>query len=133
MIAAPKTLTGQLLAYAVGGGAITLLHSLSYWVMAVPGKVEPYIANSLAALIAGVAGYALHSRWTFGHTHDGADSVRSTGRYLVVSVLCYLLNSFWVWLCVHRLGLSVTISIVPMILFTPWVGFALNRFWTFGK
>ena len=133
MIAVPKTLTGQILAYAVGGGMITLLHSVSYWMIAVPGGVEPYIANSLAAVIAGMTGYILHSRWTFGHTHDGEDSLRSTGRYLLVSLLCYLLNSFWVWLCVHRLGLGVTLSIVPMVLVTPWLGFALNRFWTFAK
>jgi putative flippase GtrA len=133
MIAAPKTLIGQILAYAVAGGMVTLLHSLSYWVIAVPGGVEPYIANSLAAAIAGVTGYILHSRWTFSHTHDGEDSLRSTGRYLMVSVVCYLLNSFWVWLCVHRLGLGVTLSIVPMVLVTPWFGFALNRFWAFAK
>lgn len=133
MIATPKTLVGQILAYAVGGGIITLLHSLSYWVMAVPGGIEPYSANSLAALIAGISGYVLHSRWTFGHTHEGVDSLRSTGRYLIVSVLCYVLNSFWVWLCVHRLGRGVTVSIVPMVLVTPWLGFAFNRFWTFAK
>ena len=51
----------------------------------------------------------------------------------MVSVFCYLLNSFWVWLCVHRLGLGVTISIIPMIFATPWFGFALNRFWAFAK
>ncbi len=133
MIAVPKTMIGQILAYAVGGGMITLLHSVSYWVIAVPGGIEPYIANSLAAVIAGITGYMLHSRWTFGHTHEGEDSLRSTGRYLLVSVVCYLLNSFWVWLVVHRLGLGVTLSIVPMIFVTPWLGFALNRFWTFAK
>ena len=52
---------------------------------------------------------------------------------LMVSVFCYLLNSFWVWLCVHRLGLGVTLSIIPMIFATPWFGFALNRFWAFAK
>ena len=133
MIAAPKTMIGQMLAYVVGGGMITLLHSLSYWLIAVPGGVEPYIANSIAAVIAGSTGYVLHSRWTFSHTHEGTDSLRSMGRYLMVSVFCYLLNSFWVWLCVHRLGLGVTISIIPMIFATPWFGFALNRFWAFAK
>lgn len=133
MIAAPRTLIGQMLAYAVGGGVITLLHSLSYWVMAGTYDFEPYIANSFAAVIAGTTGYLLHSRWTFSHTHDGSDSLRSTGRFVAASVLCYLANSFWVWLVVHRLGLGVTLSIVPMVFVTPWLGFALNRFWTFAK
>ena len=65
MIKAPQTMLGQILVYAVAGGAMTLLHSLSYWTMAEPLKVEPYLANSLAAVVAGCAGYGLHSRWTF--------------------------------------------------------------------
>lgn len=133
MIRAPKTLIGQILAYAVGGGAMTLLHSLSYWALAEPGGVNPYLANTLAAIVAGVAGYLLHSRWTFGHTNDSGGGARATLRYIVVSLLCYALNSLWVWLFVGRLGLSVSLSIVPMVLVTPWLGFALNRYWTFSR
>lgn len=133
MIPAPKTLFGQIAAYAVGGGAMTLLHSLSYWMMAEPLSVDPYLANTLAAIIAGITGYVLHSRWTFGHSNASGGGVKAQGRYVVVSLLCYALNSFWVWLFVDRLGLSVTLSIAPMVLATPWLGFVLNRFWTFAR
>ena len=133
MIPVPKSLIGQILAYAVGGGAMTLLHSVSYWVMAEPGGVDPYIANTLAAIIAGVAGYVLHSRWTFGHTNNSGGGAQATLRYIAVSLLCYVLNSVWVWLVVDWLGQSVARSIVPMVLVTPWLGFVLNRYWTFSK
>lgn len=133
MVDAPRSLPGQLLAYALGGGAMTALHSASYWVMAEPLGVEPYVANSLAAVVAGLAGYILHSRFTFGHGRDESAEAKSFGRYLVVSVLCYLLNSFWVWLVVKQWNMSVAASIVPMILATPWLGFVLNRFWAFRK
>lgn len=132
MISAPKTLLGQIAAYAVGGGAVTLLHSLTYWLLAEPARVDPYLANSIAAIVAGVAGYMLHSRWTFGHTNT-AGGAGAMLRYVVVSAICYALNSAWVWLFVQRLGLGVTLSIVPMILVTPWAGFALNRWWTFTR
>lgn len=133
MIRAPKTLFGQIAAYALGGGAITLLHSLTYWILAEPLRIDAYLANSIAAVVAGVSGYVLHSRWTFGHTNTAGGGVGAAGRFIIVSVLCYALNSFWVWLFVQRLALGVTLSIVPMILATPWLGFALNRWWTFTR
>jgi putative flippase GtrA len=133
MIRAPKTLFGQIAAYAIGGGGITLLHSLTYWVLAEPLRVDAYLSNSIAAVVAGLTGYVLHSRWTFGHTNTAGGGFGVAGRFIVVSVLCYALNSFWVWLFVQRLALGVTLSIVPMILATPWLGFALNRWWTFTR
>lgn len=133
MIRVPRTMLGQIFAYAVGGGAVTLLHTLSYWVMAEPLAIDPYLANTLAAVIAGISGYVLHSRWTFGHTNQSGGGIRAQGRYIFTSLLCYALNSFWVWLFVDRLNLSVTLSIAPMVLATPWLGFVLNRFWTFSR
>jgi putative flippase GtrA len=133
MIRIPKTLFGQILAYAVGGGAVTLFHSATYWVLAQPLHVEPYVANSIAAIFAGLVGYILHSRFTFGHGRSDGGEARSFGRYVLVSLLCYGLNSVWVWLVVKHMGMSVATSIIPMILVTPWLGFALNRFWAFRK
>lgn len=132
MIRAPETLIGQLMVYAVGGGAVTALHALTYLVLAEPLRTDPYLANTLAAVAAAIVGYVLHSRWTFGHTNT-ASALAGTSRYIVVSLICYALNSFWVWLLVDRFGASVAISIVPMILVTPWLGFALNRHWTFTR
>jgi putative flippase GtrA len=131
MIRAPKTMFGQIAAYAVGGGAVTLLHSGVYWLLAEPVRVDAYLANTIAAIVAGITGYLLHSRWTFGHTNTAAKGLGAPGRFVIVSLLAYFLNSFWVWLFVQKLSLGVTLSIVPMILVTPWFGFALNRFWTF--
>lgn len=133
MIKAPKSLFGQIIAYAIGGGGMTALHSGVYWVLAELFAVEPYIANSIAAVIAGIAGYTLHSRFTFGHGRASAMDATAVGRYVIVSLLCYALNSFWVWGIIKQSGYSVAISIIPMVLVTPWLGFALNRFWTFRR
>lgn len=133
MIFAPRTVIGQILAYSAGGGAMTALHTISYWFIAEMCGFDPYLANSIAAILAGVTGYVLHSRWTFGHTNDSGGGLRTQSRYLAVSLLCYGLNSFWVWLFIDRFGLSVAWSMVPMVLVTPWLGFVLNRYWTFSR
>jgi putative flippase GtrA len=72
MIRTPKTLIGQIAAYAIAGGAITLLHSATYWLLAEPLRIDAYLANTIAAIVAGVSGYVLHSRWTFGHTNTSS-------------------------------------------------------------
>lgn len=131
MIRAPRTLKGQLAAYALGGGAVTALHSAVYWSLAEPLRLDPYLANIIAALIAGLTGYLLHSRWTFGHTNDAGRGIGALARFVAVSLACFVLNQFWVWLFVDRLGWSVTLSLLPMVLATPWLGFALNRCWAF--
>lgn len=133
MIEAPKSLFGQIIAYVIGGGGMTALHSGIYWVLAEPVGVEPYVANSIAAVVAGIAGYILHSRFTFGHGRAAGMDATALGRYVIVSLLCYALNSFWVWLVVKQSGYSVAMSIIPMVLITPWLGFVLNRFWTFKR
>ena len=132
MIRSPKTLFGQLFAYVFSGGAMTALHSAFYWTMAQPLHVNAYAANTISTLIVGIIGYLLHSRWTFGHTNNSGGGLKAQGRYVIVSALCYLLNSFWVWLMVTHLGLSVSLSILPMVLATPWLAFLLNRYWTFS-
>ena len=131
MIKIPTSLLGQLLAYAVGGGAVTVFHSACYWVMATILTVEPFLANSIAAILAGLVGFLLHSRWTFGGVERQLSDRAALTRYAVVSLICYGVNSFWVWLVIHRFGGTVNQSIIPMILATPWLGFLLNRFWAF--
>lgn len=133
MIRSPQTIIGQLFAYVFSGGAMTLLHSAFYWTMAQPLRIDAYLANTISTVLVGIIGYLLHSRWTFAHTNTSGGGLRAQSRYLVVSGLCYLLNSFWVWLMVDHLNLSVTLSILPMVLATPWLAFLLNRFWTFAR
>jgi len=131
MINAPKSLFGQVFAYVVGGGGVTALHSGVYWLIAEPIRAEPYLANSLAAVVAGLAGYVLHSRFTFGHGRVAGMGARALGRFVVVSLFCYGLNSVWVWWVLKLGGHSVAASIIPMVLVTPCLGFVLNRYWTF--
>lgn len=125
-------LSGQILRYAIGGGALTLFYSAVYWILAVPLGVAPLLAN-LAAFLATVAiGFVVHSRWSFrGHGRRDRPA-RAWLAFLAVNLAGLALNSFWVWLIVERLGASPSWPIAPMVLVTPWVSFYLNRRWTFG-
>ena len=90
----------------------------------------PAEANGAGFAAALVAGYVLHSRWSFrGH---GQRSNWSWGRFLVVNFAGYLLNCLWIWLIVDQLSGPVAWSIVPIVTLTPIFTFLLNRGWTFA-
>jgi putative flippase GtrA len=72
----------------------------------------------------------MHSRWSF-RDHGGERTHGTKLRFVVVSVISYALNSFWVWLLFSHLELGRAAPIVPMLFVTPAVTFVLNRQWVF--
>lgn len=125
-----RELAGQMLRYGITGIALAALYAAVYWIGARLLHSPVQIANAAGFLAALVAGYILHSRWSFrGH-------VRRTGwswtRFLIVNFAGYLLNCLWVWLIVQRLGRPIELSIVPIVSLTPAFTFLLNRRWTFA-
>jgi putative flippase GtrA len=72
----------------------------------------------------------MHSSWSF--KDHGAERTHATKfRFIVVSIISYALNSFWVWLIFTRLGFGPEVPIIPMLFVTPAVTFVLNRQWVF--
>lgn len=125
-------LSGQMLRYGISGGLLTLFYSAVYWTMAARLSVPALIANTIAFLLTLAAGWLIHSRWSFrGHGRRERPRI-AYARFLLINLAGYALNSFWVWLIVVRLGGSVALSILPIVLITPWLMFWLNRRWTFA-
>jgi len=122
----------QLFRYAISGGGLTLFYSVIYWTAAVPAGVNPLIANSLAFLVTVVLGFIVHSRWSFAGHGRRDRPVRSSALFLLVNLVGFALNSFWVWLIAVYWGFSPSAPLLPIIFITPWVSFYLNRRWTFG-
>ena len=91
---------------------------------------EPQLGNFLAYVVAVGTGYVMHSRWSF-RDHGGERTHSTKVRFVTVSIVSYLLNSFWVWLLFSYLQLGRGAPIVPMLFVTPLVTFALNRQWVF--
>ncbi|MDB5697559.1 MAG: hypothetical protein JWN69_363 [Alphaproteobacteria bacterium] len=123
---------GQIFRYAITGGFVTALGAAAYWVTATRLGVAPLLANFLAYVVALTAGYVMHSRWSFrGHGERG-NSVRTTGRFFLVSLVSLGLNSLFVWLLTGLLAGPTWWPVLTMLFVTPVATFALNRQWVFG-
>ncbi|HVF83651.1 MAG TPA: GtrA family protein [Sphingomicrobium sp.] len=125
-----QAVIGQLMRFLVSGATVTALGVGVYALVALVLGWHPQLGNLLAYLIAVATGYLLHSRWSF-RDHGGERGGHTVVKFLVVSLVSYALNSFWVWLCTEALDLSPAWPILPMLFVTPLVTFTLNRQWVF--
>lgn len=122
----------QIARYAITGIGLTALYSAIYWISVVPGGIAPLVANTLAFVIVLVIGYYVHSRWSFHGHGDRGKPTQGYSRYLIVNLLGYALNSFWVWLFVEYLHQPVAVPLLPIAFVTPWMSFWINRRWVFA-
>lgn len=127
-----RTMLLQLLRFAVTGGGITAGAALGYWVLATPFGVNPALSLTIVTIVFTAIGYVAHSRVSFrGHGSRDRQHVR-TARYAAVALAGFALNQGFVWLLVDRLGGPTWWPIIPFLLVTPFVTFALQRRWVFG-
>jgi putative flippase GtrA len=118
--------------YTISGVGLVIFYSSLYWTAAVPLRIAPLVANTIAFAATLVTGWIIHSRWSFrGHGPETRPRT-AYAKFLIVNLAGYALNSFWVWLIVERLGQSVGLSILPIAFVTPAASFWLNRRWTFA-
>jgi putative flippase GtrA len=121
---------GQLVRFIVSGATVTALGVAVYALVALVLRWHPQLGNFLAYLAAMATGYLMHSRWSF-RDHGGERTHGTKVRFVIVSLISYALNSFWVWLLTAALDLDPAWPIVPMLFVTPAVTFLLNRQWVF--
>lgn len=125
-------LMAQLLRFGLTGGLLTVLVAGGYWLLATFAGVEPMLSLTLNFLVFTALGYVLHSRFSFrGHGARDRAHVR-TLRFLTVNTIGFLANQFFVWLLVRELGGPTWWPVVPIVLVTPLLTFALNRRWVFA-
>ncbi|MET0269935.1 MAG: GtrA family protein [Sphingomonas sp.] len=124
-------LFGQLVRYGLTGGLASIVNIGVYWVLAARAGLHPNLAWTAGFLAAVVVGYVVHSRWSFrGHGRRG-NLLRTGGRFFIISLVSFGLNSLWVWLLVTHLGWPIW-SPYPLVLgVTPLAVFWLNRRWVF--
>ncbi len=122
----------QLFRFAVAGGITTALYTIVYSPLAKYRVTSEQVANLAGYLVAMLAGYVIHSRWSFrGH---GADMRQTTIRFFLVSLVSYAINTGWVFLLTDDAMLAGPWwwPLVPVLFVTPLVIFALNRLWVFA-
>jgi putative flippase GtrA len=121
----------QLVRYGLTGGLASVVNIGVYWLLAARG-MDPNLAWALGFVAAVIVGYVVHSRWSF-RGHGRRDNLaRTGGRFVIVSLVSFGLNSFWVWLLVRQLELPLWSPYPPVLIVTPLVVFALNRRWVFS-
>lgn len=121
----------QFVRYGISGALASIVNIGVYWVLAARG-MDPNLAWTIGFVAAVIFGYVIHSRWSFRGHGRRDDLARTGGRFVMVSLVSFGLNSFWVWLLVRQLALPLW-SPYPLVLgVTPLVVFALNRKWVFG-
>lgn len=121
----------QLLRFAVGGVGVTLFAAAIYLTAATALHVPPLIANTISTGCGIVAGYLIHSRWSFRADGGGGEATMVV-RFLFAAAGAFALNSFWVWLAVHAFHLPAWTPVTGMIFATPLASFAANRYWVFA-
>ena len=121
---------GQLVRFAVAGVGVTLFAATIYLACAVGLHVPPLFANTISTALGVMVGYCVHSRWSF-RAGDG-DERAMIVKFLVAAGGAFALNSFWVWLAVHALGLPSWTPVTGMVFVTPLASFAINRYWVFA-
>jgi putative flippase GtrA len=123
-------MTRQLLRFGIAGLGVTLLSALIYLAAVYGLRLPPLGANLVSHLLGLVAGYALHSRWSFSD-RSSSDDLRTVGRFCAVSAFTFLLNGFWVAVTTLALGLPAIAPVPLMVIVTPLASFLLNRSWVF--
>ncbi len=125
---------GQIIRFGIAGGLSTVVYSavylpLTYWVLPHRWAV---LAVPPAFLVAVVAGFFLHSGWSFRGHEASADGGRLHLKFFIVQSFGFALNTLFTWVVTGLLHQQPWIALIPAVTITPIATFALNRQWVFG-
>jgi putative flippase GtrA len=124
-----REIVGQLVRYGLNGVVVTGLYSavMTGGDSLVPGHIQSW--NLAAFLVSVVVGYNLHSRITFkGRGERGGQAQL---RFFLAALPSYAVNAFWTWLLGTALHLPHWTIQLPIWFVTPFMIFAINRWWVF--
>ena len=96
-------MVAQLARFIISGAMVTALGVGVYAIVALVFRWDPQLGNFLAYVVAVATGYVMHSQWSF-RGHGGARTHATKVRFVIVSLISYALNSFWVWLLFTQLA-----------------------------
>lgn len=125
-----NAIRGQAIRFLIVGGFLTTFSAAIYW-GAVRLGVEPLLASVIGHLAGLLVGFRVHAQWTFAGAAQSTRSSAENLRFVLVSLSGLACNLIWVQLLVRTFGAPDWAPIVPMILVTPALTFAVNRSWVF--
>jgi putative flippase GtrA len=117
--------------FAIVGLAVTFFNLAIYHVGVVAGGFDPNVSYTGGFVLCAIMGFFLHGKWSFGDGTRRSRKLVAGARFLVASLVNFLMNNFWVWVMTQHFGLPVW-SPYPLVLgVSPLVAFSLNRLWVF--
>ncbi|MBV9929532.1 MAG: GtrA family protein [Alphaproteobacteria bacterium] len=119
----------QLARYGIAGLGVTALSTAVYSAAAVLAGVAPMLANVCGYGVGLVAGYLVHSRWSFAARRE--EEAAMVVRFVGATLCGFALNSFWVWLLTGPMHLPPLAPVPAMVGVTPLLSFLVNRYWVF--
>lgn len=125
---------GQLVRFGVVGAACALVYSAVYLPIAsfaLPRRLA-VLAVPPAFLVAVTMGYFLHSGWSFRGHGVRVDGPGQKLKFVGVQGAGVVLNLAYAWVLSGMMGYPAWVPLVPAVLVTPLVTFAINRAWVFG-
>ncbi|HEU5285185.1 MAG TPA: GtrA family protein [Sphingomicrobium sp.] len=126
-----RVVATQAARYALAGMIITLLVAASYWAIAEYLEVDPMLSLTIVFVFFTVVSFFAHGEFSFrGHGERDRQHVRLL-RFLVVNLIGFASNQFFVWLLVKKLGGPNWWPVIPIIFVTPVLTFALHRRWVY--
>ena len=118
--------------YGFAGMVITLLVAASYWAIAEFLNVDPMVSLTIVFLFFTIVSYFAHGAFSFrGHGERDRQHIRLL-RFLIVNLIGFGTNQFFVWLLVKHLDGPTWWPVIPIIFVTPLLTFALHRRWVFA-
>jgi putative flippase GtrA len=120
----------QLVRYAIAGLCVSQFAALVYSAAVLWLGIHPLQANVVSTACGLVAGYCVHSRWSFAGGAEDAEHAK-IARFLFTSFIAFLANMTWVWILVSNMRLSPLAPVPFMMFATPWISFLMNRHWVF--
>ncbi len=131
MIELLKRESWQISKFALIGVAATLVHSLIYSACIRFDWAGPQWANSSGFLCAWFVSFFGHHYWTFQAGANRWPNPLLLVRFLLTSLLTYLLNAFWVWAVGDLLHWHPQLAVVGIMLLTPAASYLLFRNFVF--
>jgi putative flippase GtrA len=124
-----RRLLGQLIRYGLNGVVVTAVYTAVFVALDSATKAPVQLCNFLAFLVVVVVGYQLHSRITF--RGQGERGPAAFARFFVAALPSFALNAFWTWLFATALHWPHWTVQLPVWFVTPFMIFAINRWWVF--
>ena len=120
---------GQLVRYGINGVIVTSCYTAVYVGLDSITHLPIQFCNFCAFMVAVVIGYQLHGRFTFAGR--GERGWGAQFRYFLAALPSLAVNAFWTWLFATALHLPHWTVQIPIWFVTPFMIFAINRWWVF--